>query len=176
MSLPFCGSCLRRVIADYGVQHDRAMREQWRDYHVQQLTRWKSLALDAVGVSSAIGAAIAGTTSVIAGAAAGLARGAVATARGAGAATRAALEDRSASPAAPADADRAAVSPPPAPHAEPRPPRPRSAEARYNYGPFQRLRARPVGHCAACWEGAHRAHIGYGDCMAEPTGPEAARW
>ena len=84
MSLPFCGSCLRRVIADYGVQHDRAMREQWRDYHVQQLTRWKSLAMDAVGISSAIGAAIAGTTSVIVGAAAGLARGAVTAARGAG--------------------------------------------------------------------------------------------
>ena len=43
--LPFCHRCLRQVILDYGVQEDPASRAEWRTYYVQQLQRWKSIAM-----------------------------------------------------------------------------------------------------------------------------------
>ena len=37
MSLPCCGSCLRRAGAGYSVQHGRRTREAWRGDHAQHL-------------------------------------------------------------------------------------------------------------------------------------------
>ena len=82
------------VIQDYGAREDRLRREEWKDYHLQQLMRWKQIAMTAVGVTSAVGMAIGGTTAVVAGAAAGLARGAVVAAMGTGGTTTGVLMDQ----------------------------------------------------------------------------------
>lgn len=194
--LPFCATCLRAVILDYSAREDRRRREEWRDYHLQQLQRWKQIALNAVGVTSAVGVAIGGTTAVVAGAAAGFARGAVVAAMGARNTATGALMDQQlveatvpavvdqtptespqaalvAPQATPQLADRSsettpsasalAVTPPPAPVGS----RVRSRSAE----PLRlvtRAQLEAAGHCTACHEGAHRAHIGWGDCRAVP--------
>ena len=75
--LPFCTHCLRQIILDYGAREDQRRREEWKAYHIQLLHTWKERAMNAVGLTSAVGVVIGGTMAVVAGAAAVFARGAV---------------------------------------------------------------------------------------------------
>ena len=76
-SLPFCGTCMRRIMQEYCAFEDRRRREEWKKHYETQLSSWKNRVLTAVGVSSVIGAAVGGATTMVAASAVGFARGAV---------------------------------------------------------------------------------------------------
>ena len=87
----FCGSCVPRVIAEYSTFQDAQRREAWRNSITTQISVWRSLAIEAIGVSSTIGIAVGGVGAAAAGAAAGLAQGAVRGAVEASASSQSAL-------------------------------------------------------------------------------------
>ena len=74
---PFCSRCIPEVTAEYASFQDSQRRESWRRSITDQISTWKSRAVEAVGMSSTFGVVVGGAVATAAGAAAGLAQGAV---------------------------------------------------------------------------------------------------
>ena len=183
--LQFCGNCMTTVIVHYSNQCDQQLREEWKRTYIDQLATWKARAVNALGVSSVMGAAVGGVAVTVAEAAVGFASGAVAavaasTTRGRDTTQRALTDGPTitatttiALPQLPSPGPQEVIPPPPQPIA-PTPKRrmrPQSADGRPNPRiTMSPSRAKREGHCLACHTSnkGHHPHLRAGDCVGFP--------